>query len=372
MRTILFLVRKEFLQIFRHKVLARMIFLMPIVQLLILANAADFEVKNIYLYVIDRDQSAASRELISHFIASPNFRLVGTSFSSQAGFEDLQTGKADLVLEIPPRMEYDLRREGRAEVQVVVNAINGVKAGVASSYTNAIIQGFSEHLRSQWLGLEANAIVPVDIAFSNWFNPELKYSAFMVPGILVMLITLIGMFLSSMNIVKEKEIGTIEQINVTPIRKYQFVIGKLLPFWILALAGLAIGLLVGKLVFDIPIVGSIGLVYLFAGAYLLVLLGLGLLVSTITETQQQAMFMAWFFLLVFILLSGLFTPIESMPLWAQKLTWFNPVAYFVEVMRLVMLKGSGFAEVQRHFVVILSAALVVNSLAVWNYRKRES
>ncbi len=370
MRTILFLVRKEFLQIFRHKVLARMIFIMPVVQLLILANAADFEVKNIWLHVIDRDQSTASRELLGHFAASPNFRITGVSFASEMGMSDLQTGKADLVLEIPPRMEHDLRREGRAEVQVVVNAINGVKAGVASAYTNAIIQDFSSDLRTTWLGLgDAGAAAPIDITFANWFNLEMKYSAFMVPGILVMLITLIGMFLSSMNIVKEKETGTIEQIKVTPIRKYQFIIGKLLPFWILALAGLSIGLVVGKLVFDIPIVGSIGLVYLFAAAYLLVLLGFGLLVSTLTDTQQQAMFMAWFFLIIFILLSGLFTPIESMPAWAQKLTWFNPVAYFVEVMRLVMLKGSGFAEVQRHFAVILSAAVAVNGLAVLNYRK---
>lgn len=371
MRTILFLVRKEFLQIFRHKVLARMIFIMPIVQLLILANAADFEVKNISLHLIDLDQSTASRELTGHFQASPHFRVTGVSFSAQAGMNDLQTGRADLVLEIPPRMEYDLRREGTAQVQVTVNAINGVKAGVAAAYTGAIIQGFSNDLRAQWLGLSGpEATAPIDITFSNWFNPGLDYSAFMVPGILVLLVSLIGMFLSSMNIVKEKETGTIEQLNVTPIRKYQFIIGKLLPFWILGLVSLALGLVVGKLAFDIPMAGSMGLVFLFAGAYLLVLLGFGLLVSTITETQQQAMFLAWFFLLIFILLSGLFTPIESMPVWAQQITWFNPVAYFVEVMRLVLLKGSTFADVQRHFVVILGAAAIVNGLAGWNYRKR--
>lgn len=370
MRTILFLVRKEFLQIFRHKVLARMIFLMPIIQLLILAHAADFEVKNISLHLIDLDQSSASRRLIGQFQASRHFRITGVSFSLEAGMSDLQTGRADLVLHLPPRMEYDLRRNGIAQVQVLVNAINGVKAGVASSYTNAIIQDFSGNLRAEWLGIGSGETgAPIDITFSNWFNPGLEYSAFMVPGILVLLVSLIGMFLSSMNIVKEKEVGTIEQLNVTPIRKHQFITGKLLPFWVLGMLSLAIGMAVGKLVFDIPIVGSIGLVFLFAGAYLLVLLGFGLLVSTITDTQQQAMFLAWFFLLVFILLSGLFTPIESMPDWAQKLTWFNPVAYFVEVMRLVLLKGSVFADVQRHFTVILSAAIVVNALAGLNYRK---
>lgn len=368
MRIIFFLVRKEFLQIFRHKVLARLIFLMPVVQLLVLSNAADYEVRNIRMHVIDRDQSAVSRELISHFRASGFFLISATSFSSRDGIRDLQTGAADLVLEIPPRMTHELRRTGKAEIQLIVNAINGVKAGVASAYSQNIIASFSEDLRIEWLGV-SGASPPIDITYSNWFNPELSYDAFMVPGILVMLITLIGMFLSGMNIVKEKEVGTIEQINVTPIRKHQFIIGKLLPFWLLGLSGLAIGMVVGKLAFDIPIVGSIGLVFLFAGAYLLVLLGFGLLISTVTETQQQAMFMAWFFLLVFILLSGLFTPIESMPLWAQRLTWFNPIAYFVEVMRLVMLKGSTFQDVQRHFAIILGAAIMVNGLAVLNYRK---
>lgn len=368
MRTIFFLVRKEFLQIFRHKVLARLILLMPIVQLLVLSNAADYEVRNIRIHLIDRDQTAVSRALISHFSASDFFLISASSFSNKSGILDLQTGSADMILEIPSRMAYNLKRNDVAEVQVIVNAINGVKAGVATAYTQNIIASFSDDLRIEWLGLRGIG-PPIDITYSNWFNPELEYDAFMVPGILVMLITLIGMFLSGMNIVKEKEVGTIEQINVTPIRKHQFIIGKLLPFWILAMLGLVIGLIVGKLVFDIPIVGSIGIVFVFAGAYLLVLLGFGLLISTITETQQQAMFMAWFFLLVFILLSGLFTPIESMPLWAQRLTWFNPIAYFVEVMRLVMLKGSTFSDVRHHFFIILGAAVAINAFAVLNYRK---
>lgn len=359
MRIILFLVRKEFLQIFRHKVLSRMLILMPVIQLLILTNAANYEIKNISLHITDLDQSTSSRALIAHFKASPYFIISGVSFTEKSGMQDLKTGQADLVILIPPRMEYHLLRDGDIRVQVLINAINGVKAGVASAYTQSIIQ---DHFR----GMKT---APLQITHTNWYNPNLEYAAFMVPGILVMLMTLIGMFFSAMNIVKEKEIGTIEQLNVTPIRKYQFIIGKLLPFWILGLGGLALGLTVGKIVFHIPMEGSLALIFLFAAAYLLVLLGFGLLISTITDTQQQAMFMAWFFLIVFILLSGLFTPIESMPDWAQKITWFNPVAWFVEVMRLVLLKGSAFADVQRHFAVILSAALVVNALAILNYRK---
>lgn len=192
----------------------------------------------------------------------------------------------------------------------------------------------------------------------------------MVPGILVMLVTMIGMFLSAMNIVKEKEIGTIEQLNVTPIKKYQFVIGKLLPFWVIGLFEMGFGLVVGKVVFDIPIEGSLWLIFAFSAVYLLLVLGIGLLVSTMTDTQQQAMFISWFFLVIFILMSGLFTPIESMPTWAQRITYLNPIAYFVDFMRSVMLKGSGFAAVQQHFMILGGYALAINILAILNYRKQ--
>ena len=172
-----------------------------------------------------------------------------------------------------------------------------------------------------------------------------------------------------MNIVREKEIGTIEQINVTPIQKYQFVIGKLLPFWLLGLMVLSIGLIVAKVVFNIPFVGSVGLIYAFSAVYLLLILGFGLLISTLTDTQQQAMFLAWFFLVVFILMGGLFTAIENMPGWAQTITLFNPIRYFIEFVRLVMLKGAGWQETRFFFAVIFGYAVLLNGLAILNYKK---
>lgn len=370
MRTILFLLRKEFLQIFRHRILLPMIFVMPIIQLLILANAADYEVKNINLHVIDHDLSTTSRRMIGKFQASEHFNLINISFSSKEGLKDITADIADLFLQIPKGFEKNLTIDNEASVQLTINAINGVKAGLANSYANSIIQSLGNEIRTEWTKVPIPSTVKgFRITFSNWFNPELDYDTFMVPGILVMLVTLVGMFLSGLNIVKEKEIGTIEQINVSPIKKYQFIIGKLLPFWIIALVELAFGLLVGKIVFDIPMIGSLSLVFAFASVYLLVVLGIGLLVSTVTNTQQQAMFISWFFLMIFVLMSGLFTPIESMPSWAQKITWFNPIAYFVEVMRMVLLKGSSLIEVQKYFVILLFYAFILNGLAVWNYRK---
>jgi ABC-2 type transport system permease protein len=190
-----------------------------------------------------------------------------------------------------------------------------------------------------------------------------------VPGVLVLLVTIIGFILSGLNIVREKEIGTIEQINVTPIRKYQFIIGKLTPFWIIALFELAFGLTVGKLLFDIPIVGSLGLVFLVASVYLLVILGMGLFASTLANTQQQAMLISFFFMMIFILMSGLFTSIDSMPDWAQAIDRFNPVAYFIRMIRMILLKGSGFSEISSDLGALAVLAAGMLSLAVWRYRK---
>jgi ABC-2 type transport system permease protein len=180
---------------------------------------------------------------------------------------------------------------------------------------------------------------------------------------------MIGLFLSGMNIVKEKEIGTIEQVNVTPIKKYQFIIGKLFPFWVIGLFELATGLTLGKLIYDIPLVGHLYYVFSFAGVYLILLLGMGLLISTFTDTQQQAMFISWFFMVIFLLMSGLFTAVENMPQWAQTITLFNPIAYFVKLMRMVLLKGSTFKDIWTYYLILAGYALVINGLAIWNYRK---
>jgi ABC-2 type transport system permease protein len=286
--------------------------------------------------------------------------------SAKKGITAIEADEADLVLHIPSGFERALRREGTASVHLNINAINGVKAGLASSYAQTIILDLHQEIMPV-VELPAG----LSSTFRYWYNPDMDYYTFMVPGILVLLVTLVGMFLSGLNIVKEKEIGTIEQINVSPIRKHQFIIGKLLPFWIIAQVELALGLTVGWLVFDIPIVGSLGVVFAFSSIYLLVVLGIGLLVSTFTDTQQQAMFISWFFLVIFILMSGLFTPIESMPGWAQQITRLNPVTYFVDVVRLVLLKGSSWWDIRSQWIALSIFAVVINGAAVLNYRKTD-
>jgi ABC-2 type transport system permease protein len=367
MRTLAFIIRKEFIQLFRNKAMTRIIFVLPFVQLIVLSYTATFEIKVIRLHIVDFDHSQTARDLTGHFSGSPFYQIIGYSESNEAGEQDILKNKAHQVLTIPAGFEKDLKTTGQAKLQIVTNAIDGAAAALMNAYTLSIIQDYNINLLVESSGVKAEE--PIRTTWSFWFNPELNYKNYMIPGILVMLVTIISMFLSGMNMVKEKEIGTIEQINVTPIKKYQFIIGKLLPYWIVALVELSLGLLIAKVVFNIPILGSVWLIFFVAAIYLLVTLGLALFISTKTNTQQQTMFLSWFCLVVFILMSGLFTSVDSMPEWAKMINWFNPIAYFVEIIRMIMLKGSGIADIARKLVLLGVYGILILTVAVWQYRK---
>jgi len=372
MKTILFIIQKEFKQIFRNKGMLPIIFVLPLVQLLILSNAASFEIKNIKFSYVDNDHSVASRELISKFEASKYFNIIESFSSKKEANVQMQMGKVDVILEIPNHFERDLLKENGTNLSVSINAIDGAAAGVENVYISQIIIGFNQKIQTKLYQYnEATYVQPVSIITipSFWYNNTLNYKTYMVPGILVLLVTMLTLFLSSMNVVREKEMGTLEQINVTPIKKHQFIIGKLFPFWVLGLVILTVGLTIAKVVFSVPILGNIGLIYFFTSVYLLVILGIGLIISNYSDTQQQAMFVAWFFTVIFILMSGLFTPIESMPQWAQNITLLNPIRYFVEIIRMVMLKGATFSDISKPFFMIFGYAIVLNGIAVWSYKK---
>lgn len=371
MRIIGYIIQKEFKQIFRNKAMLPIIFILPILQLLILSNAATYEVKNIKFSYIDGDHTSTSRALIEKFSASTYFDVLASYESNKKANEAMLAGEVDVILEIPNHFERDLVKEKSATLGISINAIDGAAAGIQNGYITQIVQSFNQEIMMEHRNVSSNMQKPMKITSipSFWYNITLDYKTFMVPGILVLLVTMISLFLSGMNIVREKEIGTLEQLNVTPIRKGEFIIGKLLPFWIIGMGLLTIGLILAKLIFNTPMLGSILLLYFYTSIYILVILGMGLLISNFTDTQQQAMFIAWFFVVIFILMSGLFTPIESMPKWAQIITEFNPIKYFVEVVRMVLLKGSGFRDILSQLLKTLAYALVMNILAVWSYKK---
>ncbi|MFK5890071.1 MAG: ABC transporter permease [Flavobacteriaceae bacterium] len=371
MKTILFIIQKEFKQIFRNKGMLPIIFVLPLLQLVILSNAATFEVKNIKFSYIDHDNTSFSRALIDKFESSTYFNVLADFKSVKTANAAMLAGEVDVILEIPSHFERDLLKDKKSNLSVTINAIDGAAAGVENVYINQIVQSFNKNALVALMQPSDAKNIPKSIINipSFWYNKTLNYKTYMVPGILVLLVTMITLFLSGMNIVREKEIGTLEQINVTPVKKYQFIIGKLFPFWIIGFGLLSIGLIISKVLFNVPMIGSIGLLYFFTAFYLLVILGMGFFISNFTDTQQQAMFIAWFFVVIFILMSGLFTPIESMPEWAQMLTEFNPIKYFVEVMRMVMLKGSSFTDIFPQFIKTLLYAVIMNGLAVYSYKK---
>lgn len=371
MRTLRFLLQKEFKQIFRDPAIFRVIFVMPIIQLLVFPWAADYEVKDINIAVVDRDHSEYSRQLVSKVTSSGYFQLQEYSGSYSTALKQVELDKADIILDIPADFEKKLIKEDEASLFIAVNAINGVKANLGGAYLRNIIQDFNQEVRTEWIQFPRfSPETKIEVTYSNWFNPHMDYKSFMVPGILVLLVTIVGSFLASINIVREKEIGTIEQINVSPVKKYQFILGKLIPFWVLGMIVLFLGLMISRFAYGIVPVGSVLTIFVFAAVYLLAIMGLGLLISTYTHTQQQAMLISFFMQMIFILLGGLYTSIDSMPAWAQAITKIDPITYFVEVMRMVVLKGSGLSDIKGHLVTMLVFGVVLNAWAVLNYRKR--
>jgi ABC-2 type transport system permease protein len=371
MRVLRFLLEKEFRQIFRDPAILRLMLIMPVIQLILLPLAANYEVKDVLIAVIDHDRSSLSRRMLEKITSSGYFMLSGYNNNYDEALKLVEMDKADIILEIPANFEATLLREEEAPLMLSVNAVNGTRANLGAGYLSSILQNFNQEIRQQWLRLPRMPEQPqIEVTYTNWFNPLMNYQQFMVPGIIVILITMVGSFLTALNIVKEKEVGTMEQMNVTPLKKQYFILGKLIPFWVMGQVVLTIGLLVARIFYNVIPVGNIGLLYLFSSVFLLAILGLGLLISTYAQTQQQAMLIAFFLMMIFILLGGLYTPIESMPDWAQWITKFNPVSYFIEVVRMVVMKGSGFSDISRQLGIMGIFAVVLNMWAVVNYSKR--
>jgi ABC-2 type transport system permease protein len=374
MRQILFLAHAEVLHLVRDRILLAQTLIVPMVQLLVLSNAATFEIRNTPIQIVDFDHSAASRGVASHLAASGHFAVVDTTPSLARVEQRLLDGSITLAIIIPHEFEASLVKTGTAAVELSVNAEKGSAAGIVQAYATHVLTDYAAGLQraspSSIGGPGRLGAAGIDVRVRGRYNPTLNYKHYMVPGILVALMTIIGSLLSAQNIAREKELGTIEQLNVTPITRGQFIVAKLLPFWVLGLIELSLGLVVGKLVFGIPMRGSVPLLFGAAAVYLAAAVGIGLWVSTIVETQQQAMFVTFFIVNIYLLMSGLFTPIDSMAPWVQTVTLVNPLRHFVTISRAILMKGAGPAEIAQPFFILLATAVVVLSIAVAQYRKR--
>jgi ABC-2 type transport system permease protein len=366
------LLRKEFLQISRDAVIMRMLFVMPMIQLLVLANAATFEVKRSRLWIADQDHSVSSRGLIDAFLVSGRFVVVPETGGLARADLALQAADVDMILVVPSDFERDLVRTRRGNVQLVLNAEDGAQAGVTQGYATMILANYAATLSVRLMpavtSVQSRAAAVVSTR--DWFNPTLNYKHFTVPGILVMLVTLVGTLMTALNIVREKEAGTLDQLNVTPISRGVFIAAKLLPLWCIALVELSLGLVIARFVFGVPMHGSLLVIYVGAGIYLAAALGVGLWISSVAETQQQALFVTFAVLMIYTLMSGLYTPVGGMPGWVQWIAQINPLLHFIALMRAVTLKGAGFADVSRQLLALTAIGATTLTLAVLQYRKR--
>jgi ABC-2 type transport system permease protein len=382
-RRTLALSRAEVLHVIRDRATLVQIIVVPLVQLLVLSNVATFAVKRSPAYIVDFDHSATSRGVSTRLAASGLFDIVGQSASPDAANEAMLRGDATIVVTIPHDFERALTRDKSAPIGLDVNAEKGSAAGIVQSYASQILADYAAELGREIVPTRRNVAdgaasevppVPgmgfVDVRLRSWYNQTLDYKHYMVPGILVALVTMIGTLLTAQNIAREKEMGTLEQLNVTPIGKAEFITAKLLPFWVLAMLDLMLGLVVARLVFGVPIRGSLVLLFGSAGLYLVVALAVGLWISTLVETQQQAMFLSFFVIMIYLLMSGLLTPVDSMPHWVQVASLLNPVRHFVSIARAILVKGAGFTEIATQLATLGIFAVGFLTLAIRQYRKR--
>lgn len=341
-----YLIEKEFKLIQRNSFIKRIVIMLPVMVILLLPYAASYDIKDLNILITDNDNTLASRQLSHKILSGGYFRSVPMAPESY-----------DIFLEIPRDFEKSLKSGSVINLNISANAINGNKAGLGTGYLNEIIKDF--------IGMQGP-----DISIINRYNPQMNYRVFMIPALMVMLLTIVCGFLPALNIVGEKEDGTIEQMNVTPVGKFQFIFAKLVPYWIIGLVILTITMILAFFIHNLVPAGSIATMFLASALFIVAISGFGLLISNNSSTLSQAMFVMFFFILIFILLSGLYTPIESMPEWAQFITKLNPLTYFIKIMRAVYLRGATLADIAPLLGYISIFVVIFNLWAILSYRKR--
>jgi len=367
-----YLLKKEFKQILRNSFLPRMIFIFPFMVLMVFPWAASYEIKNLNLSVIDNDHSTYSQQLIQKIISSNYFKLTDVSPNYNKALKSIERNQSDIIIEIPANFEKNLVNRQGGKVMISANAVNGMKGGIGMTYLNSIVMDFNAGIIHDLMpAVQMPGAAPtIEIDTQYRFNPHLNYRVFMVPALMVMILTLLCGFLPAISIVFEKERGTMEQINVSPVPKSTFILAKLIPFWIIGFIVISIGFLIAWAVYGLIPAGHFSTIYLFAAIYILTVSGLGIVISNYASTLQQAMFIVFFFMMLFIMLSGLYTPIDSMPEWAKWIAAFNPLKHFMVVMRSVYLKGSNPLQLMNDLLALIGFALFFNIWAVLSYKKK--
>jgi len=374
------IIRKEFRQAFREPRMRFMLFLPPVIQLLIFGFAVNLDVNHSSIAFMDGDHTFESRELLSAFAASRRFEIVAAPASDREAQALLDASKVDLVVHILPGFQRDIQRGRTTSVQILVNGSNSNIANIVAGYASSIVGRFAAQVaqdesRARLAAAMAPAAVrppppQVQLESRIWFNPELKSRNYFVPGIVVNILMQVTLMLTAMAVVREKEIGTMEQLMVTPIRPSELMLGKTLPFAVVGLVNMVTAVGAAMLFFDIPYRGSIVLLFASSLLFLMTSLGAGLFVSTISNSQQQAMMTTFLIFQPFFLLSGFTFPLRNMPISIQYLSLLNPVRYFIDIVRGLFLKGSGIEVLWPQMLALAIFGTVILTLSAMRFRKR--
>ena len=371
------LIIKELRQFRRNPFLPKLVVGFPLAIVLILPWIANMDVKGVSVGIVDADRSDVSRRITSHVEASEYLRLHDLYADYPSALADLEDGHIDAILEIPNGFGHSLHATPK-RLSIWANGVNAMKGSLGSQYLmQTVIKGLPTGSAPAQPSFENSeivhsplSIVNCELSIVNYYNPTMDYKHFMIPALMIMLMVMVGGFLPALNLVSEKELGTIEQINVTPVSRLTFTLSKLIPFWVICLLELALCMTLALLVYGLPVAGSVGAIFLAALLFIIVMSSIGVIIANLSDTMQQTMFLMLFVVLSFILLSGLMTPVESMPLWAQHFTRLLPPTYMVEIMRAVYLRGTTVAELSGSYLALAAFALTFATLASFTYRKR--
>ncbi len=370
MYRIICLIKKEFHQIFREKAFIGIIFGMPFIQIVILGFAVSTDVRNVPIAFVDWDNTPVSRKVIDVFTETESFTNIGTLGSEKEAVDWIDRGRIQMAIIIPPHFQRDMHNGRSPAIQTISDGVDGNTAGIALAYAGRITAKLKEEFYTEAGLMPVNPIQRTTLIPQMRYNPELESKNNIVPGIIGILVTMITSFLTGMAIVREKEIGTLEQLMVTPIKKHELILGKIIPFAVVGFLLMNVGILAAGLIFGLWMKGSLLSLYGIALIFMLSTLGLGIFASTLAHTQQQAMFVTWFFTIFALLLSGFFIPIENMPKVIQAVTYLNPLRYFMIVIREIYLKGTPLIHLWKQALFMIMFGLTVILAASVRFRKR--
>ena len=358
--TLKYLIQKEFTQIRRNAFLPKLIVVFPIMIMCVMPWVMNMEVKNIKVTVVDNDRSSLSQQLVHSIEASNYFIFKGQQPTYRAALNEIEQSRADIVMVIPQDFSRDMTLGHQPQVLIAANAVNGTKGAMGNAYLTQIV---TAHVNPDTNAMQSR------VSSLFLYNKNLNFKLFMIPALFAIVMMLMTGFLPALNIVGEKEAGTIEQINVTPVSKWSFILAKLIPYWIIALFVITVCLLLAWAVYGITSVGPLALIYLLVLLLALFWSSFGLMISNYSDTMQQAIFVMWFFVVMMLLLSGLFTPTRSMPSWAYATTYVNPMSYFIEAVRTVFIRGGGLSSIWHQLLALLGIGTVMATWAVMSYKK---